>query len=413
MTMYSDSNVSTKYIDPQIYTPNARTTFQLDASEAAYLPNMRLINLGVNSPTGANQYNGITGALGLIKNIRLMDGKTVLCSANEAQFYTAFRNINTSNERNQSVMSQQQCTTLGLTVDGANNKITRMARVLGTAVLLKDTDSGSIELSTILPMLSAVSHLPTAVFTNLNLQIEYYTGTQVIDDTTIAVDTIRPILVVDVIDNPVIVDNLNARLKSASWLEVEHDLFIIPAAADTAAADNGVVQNVNVQLNGFNNKRVERLLITKEASPLNVEAAAQVKGFGIFGSQSCFRQKLQFRVNGRNLLPREGIVGNNERLAHIVDHYGDCSAYIGSNQYGTDPTPVLSDGLNLLGMVDFMGTYIGEYINNLQIRYQRTGLQDNATRRSTTQALTAHVYGEVRKMIQVGGPTGYRISYQQ
>ena len=413
MTMYSDSNVSTKYLDPQIYTPNARTTFQLDASESAYLPNMRLLNLGANSPTGGNQYNGLTGALGLIKNIRLMDGKTVLCSANEAQFHTAFKNVNETNERNQSVMSQQQCTTLGLTVNGADNKITRMAKVLGTNTTVETTESGSIELKTILPMLSAVSHLPTAIFTNLNLQIEYYVGPQIIDDTSILVDTIRPILAVDVIDNPVIVDNLNARLKSASWLEVEHDLFVIPAVADAAAADNGVVQPVNVQLNGFNNKRLERLLITKEAGAAAVQNGAQVKGFGIFGSQSCFRQKLQFRVNGRNLLPRQGIVGNNERLAHIVDHWGDCTAYIGSNQYGTDPSPVLTDGLNFLGMVDFMGTYIGEYINNLQIRYERTALQDTGPRRSTSQALTAHVYGEVRKMLQVGGPTGYRISYQQ
>ena len=106
-------------------------------------------------------------------------------------------------------------------------------------------------------------------------------------------------------------------------------------------------------------------------------------------------------------------MGNNERLAHIVDHWGDCTAYIGSNQYGTDPSPVLADGTNLVGMVDYMGTYIGEYINNLQIRYERTGLQDTTGRRSTTQQLTAHVYGEVRKMIQIGGPTGYRISYMQ
>ena len=47
MTFYSDSNVSTKYLDPKIYTPNARATFELDASEAAYLPNLRLTFLGV------------------------------------------------------------------------------------------------------------------------------------------------------------------------------------------------------------------------------------------------------------------------------------------------------------------------------------------------------------------------------
>ena len=79
MTFYSDANVSTKYLDPHIYTENARCTFQLDQSESAYLPNLRLTFVGVVS-SGEIGYNELVGALGLIKNIRLLDGKTVLCS---------------------------------------------------------------------------------------------------------------------------------------------------------------------------------------------------------------------------------------------------------------------------------------------------------------------------------------------
>ena len=72
MSFYSDANVSTKYIDPKIYTPNARCTFSLDQSESAYLPNLRLTFLGVVS-SGNIGYNELVGALGLIKNIRLME----------------------------------------------------------------------------------------------------------------------------------------------------------------------------------------------------------------------------------------------------------------------------------------------------------------------------------------------------
>ena len=93
MTFYSDSNVSTKYLDPKIFTPNARCTFELDQSESAYLPNLRLTFIGAVSDAEV-AYNDLVGALALIKNIRLMDGKTVLCSMNEAQFYTGFKNVN-------------------------------------------------------------------------------------------------------------------------------------------------------------------------------------------------------------------------------------------------------------------------------------------------------------------------------
>ena len=115
MSFYSDSNVATRYIDPKIYTENSRCSFELDSNEAAYLPNMRLLFVGLISNAQVD-YNRLLGAIGLIRNARLLDGKTVLCAANENQFYQGFRNVNESNERNQSVDSFQECTGLGFTV---------------------------------------------------------------------------------------------------------------------------------------------------------------------------------------------------------------------------------------------------------------------------------------------------------
>ena len=65
-----------------------------------------------------------------------------------------------------------------------------------------------------------------------------------------------------------------------------------------------------------------------------------------------------------------------------------------------------------MGQLDYMGMYIGEDISNLQINYRRVGLEDTTTKRPTTQTLNAHVYGEVRKSLIVGGPgQGYVIRY--
>ena len=415
MTFYSDSNVSTKYLDPKIFTPNARCTFELDQSESAYLPNLRLTFIGAVSDAEV-AYNDLVGALALIKNIRLMDGKTVLCSMHEAQFYTGFKNVNKPNEVNQSSASYQDCSGLGFTVNGSTNAIERMASQFKANTTAATTDSATLDLRHLLPMLNSVSHLPTAVFQNLNIQIEFdaVAGNQVINGNANTLSTLRPVLACDVINNPAVVDNLNKGLKNATWLEVEHDFFIIPQSAnDGGPNDQLLEQNVNVQINGFNNKHLERILIVKEIGDASLEqSGGNTSGFGKFSSQCCYKQKLQFRVNGRNVLPREGIVGNNERLAHIVDAFGECSAYISSNQYGVNAPLELADGVNLMGQLDYMGMYIGEDISNLQINYSRTGLQDTTPKRPTTQTLNAHVYGEVRKSLIVGGPgQGYVIRY--
>ena len=415
MTFYSDSNVSTKYLDPKIYTENARCTFSLDQSEAAYLPNLRLTFLGVVS-SGVVNYNDLVGALGLIKNIRLMDGKTILCSLDESQYYTGFKNVNQSNEVNQSSASFQECTGLGFTIDGSKDAITRMAEQFPADTSTALTNSATLDLRHLLPMLNSVSHLPTAVFENLNLQIEFdaSTGNQLLNDASVTFNTLRPVLACDVINNPVVVDNLNKQLKNATWLETEHDFFVIPQAPGNGDGTSQLVeQPVNVQINGFNNKHLERILLVKEiGDPTKVQSGDDTIGFGKFSSQCCYRQKLQFRVNGRNVLPREGIVGNNERLAHIVDAFGECSAYISSNQYGMNAALEVDGGRNLMGQLDYMGMYIGEDISNLQINYSRVGLEDTTPLRPTTDQLNVHVYGEVRKSLVIGGAgQGYVIRY--
>ena len=419
MSFYSDQNVATRYSDPKIYTENSRCSFELDSNEAAYLPNMRLLFLGLTTSATSN-YNGLLGAMGLIRNARLLDGKVVLCAANENQFYQGFKNINATNERNQSVDSFQSCSSIGFSVDGLTRQVARVTKKLKAEVGLptatgavSPTTSATLDLRTIFPMLNSVSHLPTSLFRNLRIEIEFDASqaSQILMDTNNTIKTLRPVLAVDVIENPALVDSMNSKLTNASWLEIEHDMFVIPAAPATAA-NSGIRQNTNVKINGFNNKHLERLLIVKQiqnaAKELNGTA---VQGLGgRFSSQCCFRQNTQFRVNGGNLLPRSGIVGNNERLAYIVDTYGDCSAYIGSNQYGGDNSLELTDARALLGQVDYIGVYVGQPISDLQINYSRVALEDATLKSPTTDSLNAHCYGEIRKQLIVG-KGGYNIQY--
>ena len=411
MSYYSDENVATKYLDPRIYTENARCTFELNTDEAAYLPNLRLLNVGVVA-SAINDYNNLLGGIGIIKNARLLDGKTVLSQATENQFYQGFQNINHSNEENQSSRSQQQCTAIGLTVNGDSRQVERMAAKTQTNTNVLTTGSATLDLRTIFPMLNSISHLPTSVFKNLRIEIEFDAErtNQLLGDTATTFNTLRPVLAVDVVENPTLVASLDKNFNSASWLEVEHDLFVGSATPNTAA-NAGVRQNINVKINGYNNKSLERLLIVKEIQdPAKLISGTAVKGAGIYASVACFQQNVQFSVNGSNLLPRNGITGNNERLAYIVDTYGDCSAYIGSNQYGGDNAVELFDARNLLGQRDYIGVYVGKAISDLQINYSRVGLEDTTPLRPTTDALRFHCYGEVKKQIVIQNGS-YNIQY--
>lgn len=416
MSYYSDDSARTTYIDPKIYVPNVRASWELDSNEAAYLPDLRITFLGGESD-GVTSYNTLLGAIACCKNWRLMDGKTELCSQNVAQFIQGFRNLNRPNAQNEAVNSNLLCNGLGFSILGSNNKITRVAKVLDIATA-GNTNSAFFHLSEVFPMLNSVTHLPTSIFENLRVEVEFDSAVASnINDTTKTFNTLRPVLVADVLEDPKIVDMMNRNFRAASWLEREHDQFVIPQSANNGGAnDQQLVQSVNVKINGFNNKRVERLLMVKELSDksLFLAGGTVVTGFGHFASQANFNQKFQVRLNGRNILPRQGIVGNNERLAHVVDTYGECTSYLGANQYGKkDNVNFMANGDKLGGQADYIALYLGDYVQDLQINYSREGLQDATAFRPTTQTQIAHIYCECRKQITIANDGTYNITYSQ
>ena len=418
MSYYSDETIKTTYLDPRIYVENSRATFELDASEAAYLPDMRLTFVGAKG-TIASTYNKLAGALSMVRNFTLYDGKQVLSQLNRANFYNGFLNQNKTNAVNEKVGSYLDGSDLGLSVNGLSRKVERTSVTPVLETTNATTESAWIDLRQIFPILAQMSHLPTSMFKNLRVVIEYDMSDQVSNATNNVLTSLRPILAVNVLTNPKVVDALNKNMSAISWLEVEHDQFVIPQSTNNGGAgDQNVEQPVTVKLNGYNAKRMERMLIVKEItnSALEVSGTA-VQGYGKFSSQAVFKQKFQLRINGRNIFPRaNGIAGNNEMLAHVAETYGDCSAYPGSNQYGQDISTIVGLGRPALGQLAYIGCYVGQEISDLQIDYARTGLQDAGNaggKKSTTDALTCHVYGEVRKLLMPNANGTYTIAYEQ
>ena len=416
MSYYSDSNVETRYLDPRIFVPNSRATFELDSLEAAYLPNLRLCVIGTDSSNIAN-YNDLVGALSIIRTISLYDGKQELSSINNAQLYRGFLNTNKKNSICESVTATLEGSGLGYSVRGLTNTIDKITERVVTAETPATNESAFLDLREMLPFLNSVTHLPTDLMPNLRLVIEYDVTNQTSNLTTATLNLMRPILACDVITNDVVVNNMNKDFTSSTWLEVEHDRFdIAQSVGDGAAGDQELKQDITVKLNAFNNKRLERLLIVKEIGDPSKTIAADntVTGFGRFASQGVFRQKYQLRINGQNLYPRaNGITGINEMLAHVCDSYSDCFSYIGGTNMAMDTSSCLTNGTLLAGQISYIGSYIGQYINDLQIEYSRTGLADDGKVRPATDRLVGHAYGEVRKQMVIGGPNGYTISYVQ
>jgi len=414
MSYYSDSTIKTQYLDPRIYVENSRATFELDSNEAAYLPDMRLTFLGVKG-TNLTNYNDLVGAMACVRSFTLYDGKQILSALNRQQFYRGFLNQNKVNSVNEKVASYLECSQLGFSINGTDRKVTKTSASHVVNTTNATTDTAWLDMREIFPILGQMTHLPTAVFKNLRLVIEYEMGSQVSNITNNTLTTLRPVLAVNVMTNPAVVDALNKKMLAVSWLEVEHDQFNIPSAPSNV--DN-VEQTLAIKLNGFNAKRLERMLIVKEIANSALEENANATlGFGQFSSQAVFKQKFQLRVNGRNMFPRaSGIQGENEMLAHVCESYGDCNAYPGSNQYGMDISTIVAKGRDALGQLSYIGVYVGERIADLQIDISRTGLIDAGGaggKKATTDELRCHVFGESRKQLTMAANNTYVISYQQ
>jgi hypothetical protein len=420
MAFYSSGDVKTKYIDPKSFSDGSRAVFELEGHHLAYLPNMRLLDIGVFGQAGG-EYNELIGANDIIREITLFDGATILTQLSNYGLYRGFQLQNTSNSNAQSVVNFKSAGgQLGFQQLSDDGLLQHIQRNLETAAARSASRGAYVELREVLPMLNSVSHLPTDVFRNLRLEVTFNTeaAEQILQDITHTITgMLLPILAVDVLDNKAIVSKMTAGIgKQIAWLEVEHDQVAYEQSANNGAAgDQGVEEVKNFKLDGFKNKSVERMVQIKEEQDITKYLNGNnPRGFGRFQSAALFNEKIQVRLNGRNIFPNSGLTGNMERLAYVVDTYGDCVSYPGSNQVDIDTGAVAGEdaanGQDKIGNLSYNAFYLGEKIFDLQIEHSRTGLEDTTALRPSTDALNIHYYAEVKKVLVLGN-NGYNIVY--
>ena len=374
-------------------------------------------HLGCSSNV-ATAYSRGLGVVSLIKNIRLLDARTELSALRTVAPYMFFKSSNHTNSENKSVKSWLERNNMGHETRASDANQAHMYPSGDAGATAADSKSGIVRLDDMLPFLKDVGVLPTSIFKNLVLEIEFNADplNQILLKTDSEINTLRPVLAVDYIDNQNAVEPLTAQLSEngVRWLEVETDNGSMPAV-DVSGYGAGDVVNSTVNINSlaFLDKNVERVLITKQlldkAQTLN---GVNVLAYGIASSVSNLQQALQIRLNGRNILPGfKGVKGDNARLGLMCDTWGEMDMLPGSNFYQWDQAPnLLAEGKSS-GQQDFFGMLLGAKVSNLQIQIERETNADTSVTQPTNSAQTVNIYGEVHKALTVRPDGSYRIQY--
>ena len=143
-----------------------------------------------------------------------------------------------------------------------------------------------------------------------------------------------------------------------------------------------------------------------------------VKTYGHFNSPSMYQQAVQFRVNGKNKTPRDGITKPNQRLALLTDTYGDCAAVpfqnysraADENYFRIAALDEQDDGNSYHCLYDITSLHIGERIEDLQVEHKRTGLANGDDDLDSNKPLNVLVMAEVKKAMSFANGS-YDISY--
>tara|TARA_R110000796_G_scaffold10915_1_gene36562 strand:- start:2977 stop:4341 length:1365 start_codon:yes stop_codon:yes gene_type:complete len=446
-------------IDPVYFNNKSRAEFRLDHHDVAYLSSGCYLSLGAHATnallTEVN-YNRRAGVAGLVRSLRLLDGATVLAQLDNAGSWMAFRGLNKDNADAFS-KKMMPCSATALMQNGIANYLVQEtistadeATQRGQPGISEATCSlGYIAITEFLKELETLRVLPTRVFTNLRLVVEFSTDLtamlqQQSSNAGAAVsnlEQVRPILVVESVSDPAVIQSMIADMSNVRMDCIESDQF---ALASVAAGR----QSVSQQLRGFNSKIVNRLLIVNQPTS-NTDGILQTAEDGTeavnptvaldSGRLNSLVQNqltINARVNGSNVFQGQGLgfdttqtgtvgCGTNHRLGTLTDTWGDVAICAGGNSCGLVFTGLNDEGTinNLLGVnmgqffygSDYTGFRVMDRVSHLEIDYGRSfvvgGGANNIMNSSTpNQALNVIVYAEIPKVVQIQNGS-YRVAY--
>jgi hypothetical protein len=414
-----------RIVEPVVDVANSRAEYRFQP-DRCYLADARLINVGVNEAGGGTQYNSVLGAESVIKSMRLMDGATELDAINDFPQWRAVQKLGVSDDGAISVGRYLSQNGLGYIAAGDPDTI---ANTYGNGPDIQTAQPSAgagtkawVSLKSVFPFLRACTILPTSIFRQLRVEIEYHSSAEmanfVVDATQVALTTARALLLVDEVADPAFAA---AALKSfaaspPAWRGVVNDSWLLDATTATAdtAADRVQSQEQTQRLRAFDSQYLHNLVVKVTPLATPTSGANVNKPMGSLGSQAQYAPSWQLSVNGQNVLPREGIQGYNRALAATTDCLGTLNvAQIQTfsgfvfNQNGASAAVA-----NTAGQAALWAQTIEQPIENLQMTIRRSGVFNNA---QTYQQQRIQCFGEVAKQLALapgaaaGAPSSYRI----
>ena len=432
------SNVESRIFDP-VFDKAGRVEFRLPP-DTAFLSDLRLIDVGIRSTSATDSPNPLLGIMAGIRRIQLLDGSTLLDQINVATIYNAFRNAGQVNDSNLSMNRFLKSVRNGYVFQGNFNINAGNQFDVGPP-LIKEQNPQTftanainqkrawISLKDMLPFLRSSLVLPTSVFTQLRVVVEYNSASEMTFLTTDSSATKSVIndalLLAEEVQDGDMKDALMREYKGVVFRPIEHEQVVAPAITGLANVAGQAVkeQQNSYLLTGANGKKLIKVAVvqtpTDSSTWLNAGGVATaVKANANVGSVCQFQTQVQFDVNGVAKLPSAGMRGSgtgscgNRRLAYLNDSWGLFNILPSQNNVGMSVhrTQQFLENPDLVGQQDYIGVMIDENISELKLHYNRSGVVGND---NLNQQLFLNCFYEVEKAVVLNQDGTYNVIYTQ
>ena len=421
----------TRVLDPIIDVTNNRVTWHLP-NNTILGSDIKMLNIGAIVDANARRYNRFAGGLSLIKNIYLTSNGVTVDQLLDANTWTAFTESQKTHSEAMSLSRTLIGNILGLHV-GDGGKLGGAPDQTGKLINTELATSAKcmIDVSQLLPFLKASSMVPTTIFTNLRLTIEYDMsmihvagGRQ--DGTLTAMST--PFLVVEEMLDMDFIAKATADYRGLGFTCLERDqMFVNTNSSDNSDTDfttDNKANSVSLESRAFQNKYVSRIVCAVKS--LDVRAylteeggQAVAAGGGGLGSVALLNPKFNVVVNGSNKVAGQGLVGATEIAGRLIDTWGASSTP--TLAYTTSPfqdTEMYFNPQRYVGYMGWMGLSINDAVQSLYINLDYTA-QFPTDEGTATEALWSRLnsdynllcFAECRKSIVVRPDKSFMISY--
>lgn len=427
---YYTSGMKSTLIDPVIDVDKNRVEFRLSPN-ALFSSDIKLLNFGVyqtGDPAPATQHlNTLAGSWGCVKNVYLMDNGTTLDQLLDANVYMGFKKYNTGMNKARNIDRYTTGNLVGSVVSetqmvGVGGR--PFSQTVGTTA--GTSQQSFLSLRDALPILRNMSYIPTSLFTDLKIVIEYETDlkkvVELIGNGVAFNNLANPLIRVDEITNQEAVQQLTREFRGVAFNCYERDITALPHTAATAGVSK--INTSSSLIKGFDNKYINRLwcgLYTNATAAL--ELGAEDSGVMSWGGSlapiKAIDANWQVVVNGANILVGNGVQKSNEVLGLLVDTYGECSPPIGGTGIGmvADNDMVSRDNMYSMAKAGWFAVPVQQYISQLQINVNYTSSfnEDAGTDKFRTldkfnTPYTLFTWAECKKSLAVQG-NSYVIGY--